>query len=173
MRQGLTFISLEIIILLGIVFGVLPVAQYTQAFQNALDKINTATVDRNGSAWSMIENLDAFFRQRTLDSIFSEYKTKITLQRESGQILSDIDDFINEDVLALRSWQSVITQIPGTLTGIGLLGTFVGLILGIQDIEFTSVNMALMNVQSLLAGIQIAFYTSIAGVILSLMFNII
>ena len=71
--------SMEIVILLGILFGILPVSQYTQAFQNALNKINTATVDRNGSAWSMIENLDAFFRQRTLDTIFSEYKTKITL----------------------------------------------------------------------------------------------
>ncbi len=55
----------------------------------------------------------------------------------------------------------------------GILGTFIGLIIGIQGIGFSSVNAALSSVQTLLAGIQVAFYTSIAGVILSLVFNII
>ncbi len=163
---------MEAVIFLGVSFGVLPVTNYSRAFQTAMENINAATVDRSGSTWAIIENIEDFFRQRTLDTIFYEYQAKVKGQRESGQILSDIDDYVNEEALALHSWQSIVTQIPGTLTGLGLLGTFVGLIIGIQGIEFTSVNMALLSVQSLLSGIQIAFYTSIAGVILSLMFNI-
>ncbi len=164
--------TMEAIIMLGTVFGILPVVQFSVAFQNALENIETAKLDRDGSAWTMIEHSEDFFRQRTLNSVFYEYQTKVKGQRESGQILSDIDDYINEDMLALHSWQALVSQIPGTLTGLGLLGTFIGLILGIQGIEFTSVNMALMSVQSLLAGIQVAFYTSIGGVILSLLFNL-
>lgn len=163
---------MEALIIMGALFGILPVVQYAAGFQNALGNIETAKLDRNGSTWTMIERAEDFFRQRTLDSIFYEYQIKVRGQRENGQILTDIDDYINEDILALHSWQAIVTQIPGTLTGLGLLGTFVGLILGIQGIEFTSVNMALMSVQSLLAGIQVAFYTSIGGVILSLLFNI-
>lgn len=163
---------MEAVIFLGVAFGVLPVTNYSRAFQSAMENIDAAAVDRSGSTWAIIEKLEDFFRQRTLDTIFYEYQAKVKGQRESGQILSDIDDYINEEALALHSWQSIVTQIPGTLTGLGLLGTFVGLIIGIQGIEFTSVNMALLSVQSLLSGIQIAFYTSIAGVILSLMFNI-
>ena len=163
---------MEVVILLGALFGILPAINYARALQISIDNIASAAVDRSGSTWAIIEKMEDFFRQKTLDNIFSDYQTKVRGQRESGQILSDIDDFINEETLALHSWQSIITQIPGSLTGLGLLGTFVGLIVGIQGIEFTSVNMALLSVQSLLAGIQIAFYTSIAGVILSLLFNL-
>ena len=93
-------------------------------------------------------------------------------QRETGQIVSDIDEVLNEDVLALYTWRGVIAQIPGTLTGLGILGTFVGLLLGLRNISFVTVEAALGSVQSILAGIDTAFYTSIAGVILSILFNI-
>ena len=80
---------------------------------------------------------------------------------------------LNEDVLALHTWKGVIAQLPGTLTGLGILGTFVGLLLGLRGISFVTVEAALGSVQSILAGIDTAFYTSIAGVILSILFNII
>ena len=76
-------------------------------------------------------------------------------------------------MLALYTWRGVIAQIPGTLTGLGILGTFVGLLLGLRSISFITVEAALGSVQSILAGIDTAFYTSIAGVILSILFNII
>lgn len=93
-------------------------------------------------------------------------------QRETGQIVSDLDEVLNEDVLALHTWKGVIAQLPGTLTGLGILGTFVGLLLGLRGISFVTVEAALGSVQSILAGINTAFYTSIAGVILSILFNI-
>ena len=76
-------------------------------------------------------------------------------------------------MLALHTWKGVIAQLPGTLTGLGILGTFVGLLLGLRNISFVTVEAALGSVQSILAGIDTAFYTSIAGVILSILFNII
>lgn len=51
----------------------------------------------------------------------------------------------------------------GTLTGLGILGTFVGLLLGLRGISFVTVEAALGSVQSILAGINTAFYTSIAA----------
>ncbi len=159
------------LIILGVIFGVLPVMQYARGLMTALKSIERAMEARNSSAWTMLESEEDFFRQGTLDGIFREYQAKLKSQRESGQVLSDIDDYINGDVLALHSWQSIIMQIPGTLTGLGLLGTFVGLIIGIRGVAFSTVNAALASVQMLLEGIQIAFYTSIAGVILSLLFN--
>lgn len=162
---------MEIVLVMGVIFGVVPTVQFTGAFQNALDYIETAVRNRNGSTWELLEKARGIFDQKALDSIFNEYQTKLKSQRESGQILSDIDTYINEESLSLLSWQNIVTQIPGTLTGLGLLGTFIGLVVGIQGIEFSSINMAMTSVRSLLSGIQIAFYTSIAGVILSLMFN--
>lgn len=164
-------IAMEVLVALGALFGVLPVMQYARGLRTGVQGIERAAENRTGSAWTMLEDADDFFRQGTLDGVFRTYQLKLKSQRESGQVLSDIDEYINDDVLALHSWQSIIMQIPGTLTGLGILGTFVGLIIGIRGIGFSTVNAALASVQTLLGGIQVAFYTSICGVILSLLFN--
>lgn len=166
-------IAMEALIALGALFGVLPVMQYARGFRTGLKGVERAVENRTGSAWTMLETVEDFFRQSTLDGIFHDYQQKLRSQRESGQVLSDIDEYINDDVLALHSWQSLMMQIPGTLTGLGILGTFVGLIIGIRGVGFSTVNAALASVQTLLGGIQVAFYTSICGVILSLLFNLV
>ena len=53
-----------------------------------------------------------------MDELFRDYQEKVQGQRESGQVLADVSDYINDDILGMRSWQSVITQILGTLTGV-------------------------------------------------------
>lgn len=166
-------IGMEVVVALGACFGVLPVMQYNRALQTAMNHIRRAVENNGGSAWTMLEEAEDFFRHNTMDGIFRSYQQKLKNQRESGQLLSDIEEFINDDVLAMHSWQSLILQIPGTLTGLGILGTFLGLILGIGGIGFSTVNAALTSVQTLLEGIQVAFFTSIAGVILSLLFNLV
>ena len=166
-------IVMELIIFVGIIAGLFPTIQYYRGFESGLSNIERALEVQTNSTWSVMIQIEEFFHQKTLDDIFRQYQQKVQGQRESGQILSDIEDYINEDILALRSWQSIMLQIPSTLTGLGILGTFMGLIIGIRGIGFSSVDAALSSVQKLLNGIQIAFYTSIAGVILSLVFNII
>lgn len=165
-------VIMEGILFLGTIFGVIPVVQYSRGFQAGLAAIERALEVQSGSTWAVLSQNDDIFRQRTMDSLFQDYKEKVQAQQSSNQVLSDIDDYVNEEALAMRSWQSVVSQIPGTLTGLGILGTFVGLIIGIKGIGFSTVNTALGSVQTLLSGIQVAFYTSIAGVILSTLFNI-
>ena len=164
-------VLMEGIVFVGIVLGIFPVLQYYRAFEMGLENIERALEVQTSSTWSVVAKIDVFFHQRTMDDLFHEYQEKVQAQREAGQVLTDIEEYINEDVLALRSWQNVVTQIPGSLTGLGILGTFIGLIIGIRGIGFSSVEIALTSVQTLLSGIQMAFYTSIAGMILSLLFN--
>ena len=166
-------VIMECIVLAGVVLGILPVVSYYHAFETGLNNIERALEVQTSSTWSVMAQIEDFFHQRTLDGLFRDYQEKVQVQRESGQALTDIEDFINEDILALRSWQNVVLQIPGTLTGLGILGTFIGLLIGIRGIGFSSIDIALTSVQTLLSGIQVAFYTSIAGMILSLLFNII
>ena len=165
-------VAMEAIVFAGIMFGVFPVVQFYQAFERAQENIERALGVQTSSTWSVIVQLEDFFHQRALDEQFRQYQEKVQSQRDSGQVLADIEDYINDDILGLKSWQNVVLQIPGSLTGLGILGTFIGLILGIRGIGFSSVNAALSSVQTLLGGIQVAFYTSIAGVILSLIFNL-
>ncbi len=171
--MSLMFVAImDVVVVLGIIFGVIPVLSYLSGLHNGLLSIRRLEETQEKSTWIALMQIDSFFKQNTLDQMFREYREKLKDQRDSGQLLSDVEDYINEDVLAVKSWQTVILQVPGTLTGLGILGTFVGLLSGIGDVTFTSVSSALTSVQTLLNGIQLAFYTSIGGVILSIMFNI-
>ncbi len=161
------------IALAGSLYGLLPTISFTGGLLNGQNSIRKASGTEGTSTWVAALQIERFFHQKTLDKLFAEYREKVQHQRETGQIVSDIDEAINEDVLALYTWRGVIAQIPGTLTGLGILGTFVGLLLGLRNISFITVEAALGSVQSILAGIDTAFYTSIAGVILSILFNII
>lgn len=161
------------IALAGSLYGLLPTISFTSGLLNGQNSIRKASGTGGTSTWVAALQIERFFHQKTLDKLFAEYREKVQHQRETGQIVSDIDEAINEDVLALYTWRGVIAQIPGTLTGLGILGTFVGLLLGLRSISFITVEAALGSVQSILAGIDTAFYTSIAGVILSILFNII
>ncbi len=156
----------------AILGGILPVLHYELGLERGLDGIERAMEVQSSSAWSAIRGDDDLFGQRVLDNAFDEYRSKVNAQQQNGQVLSDITDYINEEMLSLHSWQTLVSQVPGMLTSLGILGTFIGLLIGIRGIGFSTVNDALTSVQTLLSGIQIAFYTSIAGVILSLIFNI-
>ena len=162
-----------VIALAGGIYGLLPTISITNGLLNGQNSIRKASGTEGSSAWVAALQIERFFQQKTLDRLFGDYREKVQHQRETGQIVSDIDEVLNEDVLALYTWKGVIAQLPGTLTGLGILGTFVGLLLGLRDINFVTVEAALGSVQSILAGINTAFYTSIAGVILSILFNII
>ncbi|MBU1000952.1 MAG: anti-phage defense ZorAB system ZorA [Proteobacteria bacterium] len=62
----------------------------------------------------------------------------------------------------------------GIITGLGVLGTFVGLQLGLKSLVFDSGTDTLMQgIQQLVGGASIAFITSVWGVLLSLIYNLI
>ena len=149
-----------------------PVISFTNGLRNGQNSIKRAMNAEGGTAWMMALQMERFFEQKTLDQLFQEYREKVRQQRENGLLISDIDDTVNEDILGLYSWQSVAAQIPGTMTGLGILGTFLGLLMGLRGINFMTVEAALASVETTLAGINPAFYTSIAGRILSVFFNV-
>lgn len=163
--------AMMVIIFLGEMFGIIPLIQYSSGFEHAIGNIKKAQDTQSSMPWLAVSRIQNFFSQKLLDRLFDEYKRKAEQERKSGMIVGGIDEAINEEELALRCWQGVVLQIPGTLTGLGLLGTFIGLITGISSIEVSSVDAALTSIQSLFGGIQVAFYTSISGVILSILFN--
>lgn len=156
---------------LSVWFGVVPLIRYNDAFTRGQRSIRQAMDQSPENPWTAVLEMRSFFRQHDLDELFEDYRSKVQTQHRSGVVVTDIDDIINENMLSLKTWQGVIRQIPGTLTGLGILGTFIGLILGIRGIHFDTMQTAIDSIQGLLGGIEVAFFTSIAGVILSILFN--
>lgn len=161
-----------IMLILGFSLGLMPSLLFGNAFRYARQVILQTLDVQASETWIAIFRLDSLFQHRHLDKIFASYKFTVNDQRENGEVVADITDYINEETLSLETWQGLVMQIPGVLTGLGILGTFIGLIMGISTIGFSSVEAALESVATLLGGIETAFYTSIAGVILSIIFNI-
>jgi ABC-type transporter Mla subunit MlaD len=64
-------------------------------------------------------------------------------------------------------WKSI----PGMFVGLGILGTFVGLTLGISDFNFSSSDKILDSIETLIGGIKTAFLTSLHGISLSILFG--
>lgn len=157
---------------LGFVLGVVPVVLFTAGLRRALKFIREAAKVQAADASLVVLREDELFRQKDLDEAFREYKDIAQRQSQEGEVLRDISEFISEDFLSIHSWQGLMVQIPGILTGLGILGTFIGLISGIGTLAFTSVDAAIESISELITGIEAAFYTTISGVILSILFNI-
>lgn len=160
------------LIAMGFVLGLMPCMQLSAGFKCARQSMEQALEVQTTEPWHAVFKLETPFRQSTMDELFSLFREEAEQQREENTVISDIEDWINEDTLALHTWQGLVLQVPGILTGLGIIGTFVGLLAGIGSVTFSSVEAALESVELLLSGIEIAFYTSIAGVILSILFNL-
>jgi hypothetical protein len=63
-------------------------------------------------------------------------------------------------------------MVPGTLVGFGILGTFVGLTIGISDFNINTIDNIKKSIQILLSGMGTAFVSSVWGMLLSIVFSV-
>lgn len=113
------------------------------------------------------------FKLRELESKFNEYSAGCLKNSDSdGRIaISSIEDYFNMDMIDAITRARICELIPGLLTGLGLLGTFLGLIDGLQGVNTGTVEEIANGIDKLLGGMSTAFMTSIAGVGASLAFS--
>ena len=159
-------------IAVGMIFGIIPNLLYCGGFKTGQESIDLAREVNADNIWTAVSSVTPFFNQKKLDEMFDTYLDIVKEQEDNGVVISDVDDIINDESLAIHSWRGVMLQIAGILTALGLLGTFLGLVTGISTVAFTSSEATMESIENLLRGISTAFYTSIAGVILSILFNI-
>jgi len=72
-----------------------------------------------------------------------------------------------ERIFNTEFWKSV----PGMFVGLGILGTFAGLCIGLSNFNFSSSEVILSSIQGLIDGIKTAFLTSLHGISLSIIFG--
>lgn len=93
--------------------------------------------------------------------------------RKTGEI-PDVFEYFTEDLLVSKYGnRKVVESIPAIFLSLGILGTFYGITTGVESIDQNAPTQALQSgIESLMSGMQIAFYSSIAGIVLSLLFQI-
>lgn len=85
----------------------------------------------------------------------------------------DANDYFDEHALILNNanFRHYLT-LPSVFVGIGILGTFVGLVVGISSFDLSNSSTIKDSISLLLGGMSTAFYTSIAGMFTSITFNL-
>ena len=123
----------------------------------------------------------AFYGNSELSEVWQEFENSLITRRpkeNQEEIVYKTDEaslFFSEERLLgqymnLRFWNSV----PALLVGLGILGTFVGLVGGLipfSGINFEKTGVIRSAIEGLLSGVSTAFVTSVWGMLLSLLFN--
>lgn len=104
------------------------------------------------------------------DSLITDENRVIVYKTDEASLFFS-EERLLEQYIYLRFWNSV----PAILVGLGILGTFVGLVLGLRDfsdIKFEQSNEIQNAITNLLSGVSTAFVTSVWGMVVSLLFNV-
>ncbi len=108
---------------------------------------------------------------------WNEYKKTLTQVQDSQSGITmlysteAVSDYVNFTSISSRINIAFWQNVGGIFTGIGILGTFVGLVLGLLNIDLSSAANMKTTIEELLAGISTAFLTSLFGVSFALGFN--
>lgn len=108
--------------------------------------------------------------------IFKRYEATIVFPDKDGNMKTDeeAESYFNlYSILSeIRINQRLMNAGSGLLVGLGLLGTFIGLTIGVMDFDSTSTEAIQNSINELLNGMGTAFATSLVGMACSLLFII-
>lgn len=123
--------------------------------------------------YEQLKGKKEFFNNPILDEAYATYCKQIDVIAEiSGDTKVDIEEYINYDLISNSVNTHSLNQVAGTMTGLGILGTFIGLSLGLNSFDLSgSATDIEKNIQPLMDGIKVAFHTSVCGMVYSLLFG--
>ena len=118
----------------------------------------------------------------TLSHLWSEYAKTLHPQKVDGDLgqsrivcwraTSLADTFFSEQaVVDSRLKTEFYKHLPGILTGLGIIGTFTGLIIGLGRFQVVNLNQIQEQLGQLIDSVGHAFYVSAAAIALAMLFT--
>lgn len=116
--------------------------------------------------------------QRDVRLLWSEFDESLVITEDQKKIFNTLDAsyFFNAKTLAPGLTGSrLLAAVPSFLVALGVLGTFVGLTIGLSGLAGTSNEVEALKggINELISGATVAFMTSVWGVFFSLVLNFI
>lgn len=123
------------------------------------------------------ETLDAKLKQHPLAAVPWEKYRKNLARRKDEEIVRiystvEAEEYFNVSAFTGSVYLQFFSGMAGIFTGLGILGTFVGLTIGLDGIDTSSTAALQGGISGLLGGMNTAFLTSIFGIILGIGFNV-
>lgn len=173
-------INIGFLVIIGILFFISSISfgrlnSVTYELEDATLRLQKEYKEANGkNLWGNYRNNDKVFEEEVLQDAFDKYRLRVkgTKTKRGSASACDLGEYINEDLLDKVGMTFFNSGIAGTLTGLGILGTFLGLSMGLGAFSGDDIFTISDNVGSLLSGMKVAFHTSVYGILFSLVFNI-
>lgn len=108
------------------------------------------------------------FGNEFLDDCYRQYNRML---QDNPTAACDISGFISEETIENHAHRGILETVPDILTSLGILGTFIGLVMGLRSFNPSGYEQMAGSITPLINGIKVAFITSIYGISLSLAFS--
>ena len=132
-------INVGFLLMIGILFGISSISfgrlgQVTRELEEVGLRLQEEYKEADEkNLWPAYKDDTAFFEQKDLQEAFQKYRLRVkgSKTRRRAGAFCDLEEYINEDFLDRVGMNFYNSGIPGTLTGMGILGTFLGLSMGL------------------------------------------
>ncbi len=163
----LVYAAIAVVTLIGVFKCLLPLMGTTRALRRAIRRMQQDAGTRQGTpVWQE----KRFMGNRLKGSWLRFLQNAEQLDRRG--LPCNVEDYINDDTVTHGPGNAPLAElIPGLLTSLGILGTFMGMMRGLSGLDFSNSDAIIEGIPVLLSGMRFAFGTSVAGVSCSIVFN--
>lgn len=173
----LAFISLGFILKF-----VVPALRLGRELKDAITQLSVVKERVDGSLVELSEIADVVMRTPDLAHSWSEYAETLHPQREVGgdgqsrivrwRATALAETFFSENAIVYIPLKAdFYKHLPGILTGLGIIGTFLGLIMGLSSFDVSDPTKAQAELTSLINAVGHAFFVSGAAIALAMLFT--
>ena len=166
LSEIVVYAAIVLVTLIGFCKCIYPLVRNAALLNRAVVKLEKSTAAGERPLWR-----EARFLGRSLRNEWQQFLLNAG-QLDLRGIPCDTREYINEETVIDKPGHSQLAElIPGLLTSLGILGTFMGLMQGLTSVDFSNAEGTIQSIPQLLGGMKFAFATSVAGIACSLLFN--
>ena len=172
--NGVMFLIVGIVFLNCELHSFAPVNRMIADLKRVTQKIRKDAMNTHVYLWERYKNDNSdLFEESILKEVYRDYVFEMDRIENSDKAYykTDIENYISPDLIDRTIHRNLLNQVAGAMTGLGILGTFIGLSLGLQSFSTGTTAEISNSIEPLMQGIRVAFHTSIYGMVFSLVFN--
>ncbi|MBQ9944759.1 MAG: MotA/TolQ/ExbB proton channel family protein [Clostridia bacterium] len=161
----LIYIAIALVFIIGLVKCVLPVSRAGQKLRKGIRSLEM-NLDTIPPVWQ-----DVKFLGKNMQGSWRRFLVNAE-QLDARGMNCNVEDYVNDDTVIYSVGHAHLADaVPGLLTSLGILGTFIGLVQGLGGLNLSDTAQTMQEIPKMIEGMTYAFTTSIAGVSCSLIFN--
>ena len=166
--DAIVYTAIGLVTLLGIFKCVMPLRQSIHCLKRAVRVLGRNASRENGAPiWE-----NELFMGRGMVNAWRRFLQNAQ-QLDARGMTCDVREYINDDTAIYDIGNIPLSEmIPGLLTSLGILGTFLGLRRGLAGLDVSDAAKTMESIPNMIGGMAFAFSTSIAGVGCSLLFQL-